>query len=167
MKLNLKEIFKIFILSIGIFLFVLDLFIINVSLPSMQHNLQLSNSKTQWIIILYIIGYASLLINAGNAGATFGRKKLYVLGMIGFTLASLICGLSTNIYMLLGGRLLQGISSGLMVSQCISLNTILFDNQQKRTMALGIYGSFAGVASVLGQFLGGILPDQNWIEESW
>ena len=86
MKLNLKEIFKIFILSIGIFLFVLDLFIINVSLPSMQHNLQLSNSKTQWIIILYIIGYASLLINAGNAGATFGRKKLYVLGMIGFTL---------------------------------------------------------------------------------
>ena len=67
----------------------------------------------------------------------------------------------------LGGRLLQGISSGLMVSQGISLITILFDNQQKRTMALGIYGSFAGVASVLGQFLGGILPDQNWIEESW
>ena len=167
MKLNIKDIFKIFILSIGIFLFVLDLFIINVSLPSIQHSLQLSNSKTQWIIILYIIGYASLLINAGNAGATFGRKKLYIIGMIGFTLASLICGLSDNIYMLLGGRLLQGISSGLMVPQGISLISILFDNQQKRTIALGIYGSFAGVASVLGQFLGGILPDQNWIEESW
>ncbi|MDM1547211.1 MFS transporter [Empedobacter falsenii] len=167
MKLNLKEIFKIFILSIGIFLFVLDLFIINVSLPSIQHSLQLSNSKTQWIIILYIIGYASLLISAGNAGATFGRKKLYLIGMIGFTLASLICGISSNIYMLLGGRLLQGISSGLMVPQGISLITILFENQQKKTMALGIYGSFAGLASVLGQFLGGILPDQNWIAESW
>lgn len=167
MKLNFKEIFKTFILSIGIFLFVLDLFIINVSLPSIQHTLDLSNSKAQWIIILYIIGYASLLINAGKAGEYYGRKKLYVLGMIGFTISSFICGVSTDVYFLLSGRLLQGISSGLMVPQGIALITILFPEQQKKTMALGIYGSFAGVASVLGQLLGGILPDQNWIEESW
>ncbi|WP_413533225.1 MFS transporter [Empedobacter brevis] len=167
MTLKLNEIFKIFILSIGIFLFVLDLFIINVSLPSIQKSLHLSNSKTQWIIILYIIGYASLLINAGKMGTSFGRKKLYLIGMIGFTFSSFVCGISSNFYLLLGGRLLQGISSGLMVPQGISLITMLFENQQKRTIALGMYGSIAGIASVLGQFLGGILPDLNWIEESW
>lgn len=167
MQLNFKEIFKTFILSVGVFLFVLDLFIINVSLPSIQHTLKLSNSKAQWIIILYIIGYASLLINAGKAGEYYGRKKLYILGMIGFTISSFICGVSNDVYFLLGGRLLQGFSSGLMVPQGISLITMLFPSQQKKTMALGIYGSFAGVASVLGQLLGGILPDQNWIHESW
>lgn len=167
MKLNFKEIFRTFILSIGIFLFVLDLFIINVSLPSIQHTLSLSNSKAQWIIILYIIGYASLLINAGKAGEYYGRKKLYIIGMIGFTVSSFICGVSNDVYFLLGGRLLQGISSGLMVPQGIALITMLFPEQQKKTMALGIYGSIAGVASVLGQLLGGILPDQKWIEESW
>jgi len=167
MKLRVNEIFKTFILSIGVFLFVLDLFIINVSLPRIQHSLNLANSEAQWIIILYVIGYASLLINAGKAGEFYGRKKLYVVGMIGFTVSSLICGLSNDIYVLLAGRLLQGISSGLMVPQGIALITILFAEQQKRTMALGIYGSFAGVASVIGQLLGGILPDQNWIHESW
>lgn len=167
MKLTVNEIFKTFILSIGVFLFVLDLFIINVSLPSIQHSLHLANSAAQWIIILYVIGYASLLINAGKAGEVYGRKKLYVIGMIGFTVSSFICGLSNDIYVLLAGRLLQGISSGLMVPQGIALITILFAEQQKRTMALGIYGSFAGVASVIGQLLGGILPDQNWIAESW
>lgn len=167
MKLSFKEIFQSFVLSIGIFLFVLDLFIINVSLPRMQQAMDLSNSEVQWIIVLYIIGYGSLLINAGKAGEIVGRKRLYVLGMIGFTAASLVCGLSTNIYTLLIGRLFQGISSGLMVPQGISLISVLFSDNQKRTMALGIYGSFAGVASVLGQLLGGILPDQNWIQESW
>jgi len=167
MQLNFKDIFKTFILSIGIFLFVLDLFIINVSLPSIQETLELTNSGAQWIIILYIIGYASLLINSGKAGEYYGRKKLYLIGMVGFTISSFICGISNDIYLLLSGRLLQGISSGLMVPQGIALITIMFPEQQKKTMALGIYGSFAGVASVLGQLLGGILPDQNWMQESW
>jgi len=167
MKLSFKEIFQSFILSIGVFLFVLDLFIINVSLPRIQQALDLSHSELQWVIVLYIIGYASLLINAGKAGAIIGRKRLYVLGMIGFTASSLICGLSSNIYMLLIGRLFQGLSSGLMVPQGISLITVLFSDQERRTRAMGIYGSFAGVASVLGQLLGGILPDQHWIQESW
>lgn len=167
MRFQIKDLLHISILSIGIFLFVIDLFIINVSLPTIQHALDLSNSATQWIIILYIIGYASLLINAGNAGDYFGKKKLYLLGMAGFTFASILCGLSTNIYFLLIGRLLQGISSGMMVPQGIALITLLFEDATKRSMALGIYGSIAGVASVIGQLLGGLLPDQSWIQESW
>ncbi|WP_343565838.1 MFS transporter [Sphingobacterium sp.] len=167
MRFQIKDLLHISILSIGIFLFVIDLFIINVSLPTIQHALDLSNSATQWIIILYIIGYASLLINAGNAGDYYGKKKLYLLGMAGFTFASVLCGLSTNIYFLLLGRLLQGISSGMMVPQGIALITLLFEDAAKRSMALGIYGSIAGVASVIGQLLGGLLPDQSWIQESW
>jgi len=167
MKLNSKEIFQTFILAIGVFLFVLDLFILNVSLPRIQDALHITNADGQWIIILYIMGYASLLINAGKAGERFGRKKLYVLGMLGFTLSSLICGMAINMFTLLAGRLMQGISAGLMVPQGIALLTLSFPDLHKRTRALGIYGSVAGIASVLGQLLGGILPDQKWLEEGW
>lgn len=167
MQLQIRDILKISILSTGIFLFVIDLFIINVSLPSIQETLQLTTSETQWIIILYVIGYASLLICSGNAGHYYGRKKIYLIGMLGFTTSSLICALSNTVYLLLFGRLLQGISSGLMVPQGIALLTFLFKEQEKRSLALGIYGSIAGVASILGQLLGGILPDQTWIDESW
>lgn len=167
MRFNINDLLKVSILAAGIFLFVFDLFIINVSLPSMQQSLRLSTSETQWIIVLYVIGYASLLINSGNAGIYFGRKNLYLIGMLGFTVSSTVCGFSNHVYLLLFGRLLQGISSGLMVPQGIALIATLFKQQEKRSLALGIYGSIAGVASVLGQLLGGILPDQNWISESW
>ncbi|MEN5055345.1 MFS transporter [Sphingobacterium kitahiroshimense] len=167
MRFQITDLLKVSVLSAGIFLFVTDLFIINVSLPSMQQSLQLSTSETQWIIILYVIGYASLLISSGNAGNYYGRKKMYLIGMLGFTISSVICGVSEHIYILLFGRLLQGVSSGLMVPQGIALITSLFKQQEKRTLALGIYGSIAGIASVLGQLLGGILPDQSWINESW
>jgi len=140
---------------------------LNVSLPNIQHALHLSNSDTQWIIVLYIVGYASILIYAGNAGNRYGKKKLYLVGMAGFTLASFLCGVSSNLYALLLGRLAQGISAGLMVPQGIALITLLFQNPEKRSMALGIYGSIAGIASVIGQLLGGILPDQTWINDSW
>lgn len=153
--------------STAVFLFVIDLFILNVSLPNIQHALHLSNSDTQWIIVLYIVGYASILIYAGNAGNRYGKKKLYLVGMAGFTLASFLCGVSSNLYALLLGRLAQGISAGLMVPQGIALITLLFQNPEKRSMALGIYGSIAGIASVIGQLLGGILPDQTWINDSW
>ncbi|KKX51116.1 hypothetical protein L950_0207035 [Sphingobacterium sp. IITKGP-BTPF85] len=75
MRFQITDLLKVSVLSAGIFLFVTDLFIINVSLPSMQQSLQLSTSETQWIIILYVIGYASLLISSGNAGNYYGRKK--------------------------------------------------------------------------------------------
>lgn len=167
MRFQITNLLKVSVLSTGIFLFVIDLFIINVSLPSMQQSLQLSTSETQWIIVLYVIGYASLLISSGNAGSFYGRKKIYLIGMLGFTVSSAICGFSDHVYLLLFGRLLQGISSGLMVPQGIALVTSLFEQQEKRSLALGIYGSIAGIASVLGQLLGGIIPDLSWIRESW
>ncbi len=107
------------------------------------------------------------MIYARNAGNRYGKKKLYLVGMAGFTLASFLCGVSSNLYALLLGRLAQGISAGLMVPQGIALITLLFQNPEKRSMALGIYGSIAGIASVIGQLLGGILPDQTWINDSW
>ncbi len=167
MRFQITDLLKVSVLSAGIFLFVVDLFIINVSLPTMQKSLQLSTSDTQWIIILYVIGYASLLISSGNAGNYYGRKKMYLIGMLGFTISSFICGFSNHIIILLLGRFLQGLSSGIMVPQGIALVTSLFKQKEKRTLALGIYGSIAGIASVLGQLLGGILPDQSWMSDSW
>lgn len=167
MRFQISDMLKVSVLSMGIFLFVIDLFIINVSLPSIQQSLSLNTSETQWVVVLYVIGYASLLISAGNAGNYYGRKTVYLIGMLGFTISSAICGLSDQVYILLLGRLSQGISSGLMVPQGIALITSVFEQQEKRSLALGIYGSIAGAASVLGQLLGGILPDLPWMSESW
>lgn len=130
MSFQIKDQLHILLLSTAVFLFVIDLFILNVSLPNIQHALHLSNSDTQWITVLYIVGYANILIYAGNAGNRYGKKKLYLVGMAGFTLASFLCGVSSNLYALLLGRLAQGISAGLMIPQGIALITLQFENPE-------------------------------------
>lgn len=167
MKLKSTDWTTLFLVSTGIFLFVLDLFIVNVSIPAIKQGLHLSDSNTQWVVILYAIGYASLLIISGKAGEYYGRKRLYIIGMIGFTVSSALCGLASNGALLLLGRIFQGISSALMVPQGISLIALLFSDKNKRIWAMGLYGSIAGIASIIGQLLGGILPDLDWLSEPW
>lgn len=120
MFLKFKDTINILLLSTGIFLFVIDLFIVNVSLRSITQALGMSNSEAQGVIILYVIGYASVLISAGKLGINVGRKKIYLIGMAGFTCSSLLCGCANSIVLLLTGRLLQGLSAGFMVPQGIS-----------------------------------------------
>ncbi|WDO12409.1 MFS transporter [Flavobacterium sp. WW92] len=155
------------LVSTAVFLSVIDIFVVNVAIPSIKVGIRGTDTDMQWVIVLYVLGYASFLIAGGRAGDYFGKKPVFVIGMAAFTLSSFLCGLSQNIIQLNIGRTFQGISAAFMVPQGISYIQVLFQDQKSRTKALGIYGSIAGAASVIGQFLGGVLPEIHSFVEGW
>lgn len=159
--------FPFLIVCSAIFLSVLDLFIVNVALPSIKTGIKGNDADMQLVIVMYIIGYASFLITGGRAGEYFGKKKVFLTGMLIFTAASLSCGLAQSATQLNIARFIQGISAAFMVPQGIAFIPGLFPDQKERIKMLGIYGSIAGTASVIGQFLGGLIPDLEIITESW
>jgi len=167
MNKKVSKWFLLLIVSSAIFLSVIDLFIVNVAIPSIKKGIRGSDGDIQLVIVLYVIGYAAFLITGGRAGDYFGKKKVFITGILVFTLASCICGLSQNALQINIGRLLQGISAAFMVPQGIAFIPVLFPDMKEREKALGIYGSIAGTASVIGQFLGGILPDTRFFIEGW
>ena len=146
------------VLSSTVFLSVLDIFIVNVALPSIQKGLLASDADLQFVIAAYVIAYAIFLIYGSKAGDKFGRKKVLILAMLGFTIASFLCGIVQSPLQLNLSRALQGICAAFMVPQGLTLIQTIFSGKEERTKALGIYGSIAGIASVAGQFLGGLLP---------
>lgn len=155
------------IVSSAIFLSVIDLFIVNVAIPSIKKGLEASDGDMQLVIVLYVIGYASFLITGGRAGDYFGKKKVFITGILVFTFASAVCGIAQNPWQLNVGRLVQGISAAFMVPQGIAFIPQLFVEPKAREKAFGIYGSIAGTASVIGQFLGGLLPDIQFFIAGW
>lgn len=146
------------ILSSTVFLSVLDIFIVNVALPSIQKGLMASDADLQFVIATYVIAYAIFLIYGSKVGDKFGRKKVMIIAMLGFTIASFLCGIVQSPLQLNLSRTLQGICAAFMVPQGLTLIQTIFPEKEERAKALGVYGSIAGIASVAGQFLGGILP---------
>ncbi|MCF0041996.1 MFS transporter [Dyadobacter fanqingshengii] len=167
MRLKLSRELLLIILSAGIFLSVIDLFIVNVAIPSIKKGIHGTDADMQLVIALYLLGYAVFLLAGGRVGDVYGKKNAYVTGMVFFTIASGFCGFAHTAWQLNLGRLFQGISAAFMVPQGIAYIQVLFNDPKARTRAFGIYGSIAGTASVIGQLLGGILPDITLIDESW
>lgn len=159
--------FLLIILSSSVFLSVIDIFIVNVAIPSIKKGLGGSDGDAQLVIVLYLLGYASFLITGGRLGDHFNKKKLFILSMLMFTLTSCMCGVSQLPWQLNASRFLQGISAGFMIPQGIAFIQVLFPDHKERIKALGIYGSIAGTASVIGQYLGGILPDLEFFIPGW
>ncbi|WP_316824957.1 MFS transporter [Pedobacter miscanthi] len=166
MKKNRKW-FLFLIICSAIFLSVLDLFIVNVALPSIKAGVKGTDADMQFVMVMYIVGYASFLITGGRAGEYFGKKKVFLSGMLIFTIASLCCGFSQSATQLNIARFIQGISAAFMVPQGMAFIPDLFPDPKERIRILGIYGSIAGIASVAGQFLGGLIPDLQIIPQSW
>ncbi|WP_212003605.1 MFS transporter [Chitinophaga sp. HK235] len=158
---------SLLIVSSSVFLAVIDIFIVNVALPSIRKGVNGTESDMQLIIALYLLGYASFLITGGRLGDHYGRKKVFITAMLLFTVSSLLCGLAQTAFQLNTARFVQGVSAAFMIPQGISYIHILFPEHKERIKALGIYGSIAGSASVIGQFLGGLLPDIHWVVEGW
>ncbi len=150
---------SLFILSAAAFLSVLDIFIVNVALPTIKKDIHATEADIQMVIAGYLLGYAVFLITAARVGDYYGKKKVYVISLLCFTLASLLCGIAATPLQLNISRSLQGLSAAFMVPQSLAYIQLLFPDQKDRTKALGVYGSVAGIASVLGQFLGGLLPE--------
>lgn len=167
MNKQISRWFTLLILSSAAFLSVIDIFIVNVAVPAIKKGIQGSDGDIQLVIALYLLGYAAFLITGGRIGDKYGKKKVFVVSMILFTLASCICGVAQTPFQLNSARLFQGISAAFMIPQSIAYIQLLFPAQQDRIKALGIYGSIAGTASVIGQFLGGFLPDTHFFAEGW
>ncbi|MGC5742910.1 MFS transporter [Chryseobacterium sp. NFX27] len=158
---------KLMVILSGQLLTIMDIFIINVSIPSIQQDLQASNGEMQLMIASYLIGFASFLITGGRLGDLYGRKKIFMLGLLFFMLSSVACGISSGAVLLVISRFIQGISAALMSPQVLSMIQVLFPGHEERTKAMGWYGITIGAGTVLGQFLGGYFSSITVMQESW
>ncbi|MBS7457162.1 MFS transporter [Coralloluteibacterium stylophorae] len=144
------------VLLTGTLLPPLDFFIVNVALPAIRADLGASADVSQLVISVYAAAYAVTLILGGRLGDLHGRKRVFLGGMLGFGIASTLCGLAPSPGVLVAGRLLQGISAAVMAPQSLASIHALFPAGEK-SRALSLYGATFGLASVAGQLLGGVL----------
>lgn len=154
------------VLLAGAFLPPLDFFIVNVALPSIRGALHASASQTQFVISAYAAIYAVCLITGGRLGDLFGRRRLFLLGIAGFVLASLLCGLAWSPEALLAGRLLQGLAAAALAPQVLASIRVMFPLAEQ-PRALALYAATFGLAATLGQVLGGALIAAGWWGLSW
>jgi len=154
------------IVAMAFIMDLLDNTIVNIAIPSIQANLGASYATIQWLIAGYAMSFATLLITGGRMGDVYGYKKIFMIGVGGFTLASLLCGASWNSHVLIVARLLQGAFAALMVPQVMSLMQVMF-KQHERGSIMGIFGALAGVAATLGPVIGGILIHFNIAGLDW
>lgn len=156
----------LFVVLAGTFMAVLDAFIVNVALPPIQQELHTSFAQVQLVLAGYTLAYAVGLITGGRLGDIFGRKRMFQLGMLGFTCTSLLCGLAPTPSFLIVSRVIQGLTASLMIPQVLSIIQVSFHGDE-RTKALGTYGAVIGIASILGQVVGGILITGNLFGLGW
>lgn len=166
-KLKSSRWFALVVVLTAPFLSLMDIFIINIAIPAIKTGLHASDASLQIVIAGYLLGYASFMITGGRAGDHFGRKKVFLLGMAVFTLASCWCGLSRSASELNIARFLQGGSASFMVPQTISYIQLLFTDPRDRAKAIGTFGLVLGLASMLGQFLGGVFTYYHFAIAGW
>jgi MFS family permease len=148
------------VILVGVLLPMIDFFIVNVALPTIDTDLRASQPLLELVVSGYATAYALLLVLGGRLGDSLGRKRLFLIGMAAFTATSLACGLAPTATFLVLGRVAQGASAALMVPQVLATIQAATTGQQ-RTRALGRYGAAGGLAAVLGQVLGGLLVSAN------
>ena len=145
------------VLGVAQLMVILDGTIVNIALPSAQHDLHFSNADRQWIVTAYSLAFGSLLLLGGRIGDMVGRKRALVIGLVGFAVASAIGGASVNFSMLVIARTVQGAFGALLAPSVLALLTTTFTDPDERGRAFGIYGALAGAGGALGLLLGGIL----------
>jgi len=153
------------VLSAG-FMVLLDTSIVNVAIPSIRNNLGASFAQIQWVLAGYTLAYALLLITGGRLGDLYGRKRLFMIGMGGFTLASALCGLAPNAVVLVGSRVIQGMMAALMFPQALSVIQVSFQPRE-RGAALGIFGAIVGLATIMGPLAGGLIIGSDTTGGAW
>ena len=155
----------LFTLCLGFFMILLDTTIVNIAIPDITTRLNASLDEILWVLNSYILVYAVLLITAGRLGDLYGPKRLFMVGLVIFTLASAACGLAQNADQLILARIVQGVGAALLTPQTLSVLTIIFP-PANRGAAFGVWGAVAGVATITGPTLGGWLVtafDWRWI----
>ncbi|CAN5423590.1 MFS transporter [soil metagenome] len=140
----------------GVFMLLLDITIVNVALPDIQEQLDASLSDLQWVIDAYALSLAALLLTAGSLADIYGRRKVFVIGLVLFTLGSIACGAAQDILLLTIARAFQGIGGAAMFATALALLASAFSGRD-RGVAFGAFGATTGVAVAVGPVLGGVL----------
>src|SRR6476469_7844033 len=142
---------------------ILDATIVNVALPSIQKDLDLSEANLQWIVNAYTLVFGGFLLLGGRAGDLLGRKRVFLVGLVIFTTASLLNGLATSSGMLIGFRSLQGLGAALISPAALSIISVTFEEGKERAKALGVWAAIAIGGSAVGLVLGGALTQSfSW-----
>ncbi|MDQ6755292.1 MAG: DHA2 family efflux MFS transporter permease subunit [Actinomycetota bacterium] len=152
-------------LVIGFFMILIDTTIVSVANPRIMEGLHTDINSVIWVTSAYLLAYAVPLLITGRLGDRFGPKNLYLIGLVIFTLSSLWCGLSGDVQMLITARAVQGLGAALMTPQTMAVITRIFP-PDRRGQAMGLWGATAGVATLVGPILGGVLVDTlgwEWI----
>lgn len=144
----------------------LDFFIVNVAIPSIEGELRASFAEVQLVAAGYILAYAVLLATGGRLGDLYGRKRVFLLGICGFTLCSALCGFAPNTLLLIIFRVVQGAMAAMLAPQVISFIQVSFAPSE-RPAAVSAYAATLGLASLLGQIMGGALLAANILNTGW
>ena len=148
------------------FMVVLDVAIVNVALPSIQVDLGFSQGDLQWVISAYALVFGGFLLLGGRAADIVGRRRLFLVGVVVFTAASLLAGLAWSDTSLIAARVLQGLGAAIITPAALSILSTMFPEGRERNIALGAWGAVGGFGAVAGVLLGGILTDAlswEWI----
>jgi EmrB/QacA subfamily drug resistance transporter len=154
------------LLSAVQFMVVLDIAIVNVALPSIQVDLGFSQENLQWVISAYALAFGGLLLLGGRLADLIGRRRIFLVGIVVFTSASLLAGLAWSPSSLIGARVLQGIGAAIISPAALSILSTTFTEGKDRNTALGVWGAVGGFGAAAGVLLGGVLTDAlswEWI----
>jgi EmrB/QacA subfamily drug resistance transporter len=141
------------------FMVILDAAIVTVAIPSIEEELGFSAQGLQWVVSAYALTFAGLLLLGGRAADLLGRRRVFMVGVVLFTLASLLCGLAWSDQALIGARAFQGIGAAIMTPSALSIITTTFEEGAERNKALGIWGALGGIGATTAWLIGGPLVD--------
>jgi EmrB/QacA subfamily drug resistance transporter len=150
--------------AFGLFMIMLDNTVVNVALPSIARDLGIGLSELEWIVTGYALTFASLMLTGGKLADLMGRRRIFITGLVIFTLSSLACGLASSGEVLIGARVVQGVGAALMNPATLSIIAATFPPRQRGT-AIGIWAGTSALALAIGPLVGGLLTEHiNW---SW
>ena len=147
------------------FMVVLDIAIVNVALPSIQTDLDFSQANLQWVISAYALVFGGFLLLGGRTADLLGRRRIFMLGLIAFTIGSLLCGLAWSETSLIGARAIQGLGAATISPAALAILMTTFAEGRERNVALGVWGAVGGFGAAAGVLLGGVLTD--WLSWEW
>ena len=151
--------FALAVILVAQLLIVLDVTVVTIALPTAQQALHISQANRQWVLTSYTIAFGGLLLLGGRIADYTGRKRAFIIGLIGFATASALGGAAVNQGMLFGSRALQGAFAAVMAPAALSLLTVAFTHPRERALAFGLFGAVSGGGSAVGLLVGGVLTE--------
>jgi EmrB/QacA subfamily drug resistance transporter len=158
-----KRWWALMVLCLGVLMIVLDTTIVNIALPSIRTDLHFTETSLVWVVNAYMVTFGGFLLLGGRLGDLYGNRRMFLMGIVLFTVASLACGLATTQGMLIAARAVQGLGGAVVSAVSLSLIMNLFTEAADRAKAMGVYGFVCAAGGSIGVLLGGVLTSElNW-----